>query len=104
MVGILRKAKQVLSLIKQYSPFLNQFIPGLGEMVGTLSGVADSIMDGANNVYEDYQDWKNDPKGSEKYGFTRGVKSFFKPKPSAANTLSKDYGGIHPRLKLKDDI
>jgi hypothetical protein len=98
MVGIYRKAKQLIKFIQQYSPFLDNIVPGASSVVGGLAGLADDITDGINNVYEDYGTFKKSDSG--KYGLSRGLKTFFS-RPTAANTLTKEYGGLHPRLKLK---
>jgi hypothetical protein len=97
MVGIYRKAKQLIKLIQQYAPFLDKIVPGLGVSVGSVAGIADNVADGINNVYEDYDVAQ---KKKENYGLSQGLRSFFKP--SVTNTLTKDYGGLHPRLKLKE--
>jgi hypothetical protein len=111
MVGIYKKAKQLFQLISKYAPLLNNIVPGLGEVVGIGSQIADKAADGFNSIHNDYTAAK---KSGEKYGFGQGIKSFFKPmvdpkrggfqsppKKSVANTLSKEYGGLHPRLALK---
>jgi hypothetical protein len=54
MVGIHKKVKQLLSVIKNYAPLLSKFVPGLGETVGMLSEVGSLVVDGINNIYEDY--------------------------------------------------
>jgi hypothetical protein len=83
---------------------LDNFVPGLGAAVSAVSGLVDVGVDGANAVYNDYTKAKSTPGG--RYGFTDGVKSFFTPytKPTAANALSKNYGELHPRVKLKEDL
>jgi hypothetical protein len=96
VVGIHKKVKQLLNLIQQYAPLLSKFVPGLGETVGAIS-VGENIADGINNVYEDYTDVKSK---KNKYGFMDGVRSF--TRPSAIKKLTKDYGTLHPRTKLKD--
>jgi hypothetical protein len=98
MVGIYRKAKQLIKFIRQYSPFLDNVAPGASSVVGGLAGIADNITDGINNVYEDYNTVKKSGE-NQRYSLGRGLKTFFKP--SITNTLTKDYGGLHPRLKLK---
>jgi hypothetical protein len=101
MDGIYKKVKQLLKLFNQYSPLLDNFVPGLGSAVSAVSGLVDVGVDGANAVYNDYTKAKQNDR---RYGFTDGVKSFFNPytKPTAANALSKNYGELHPRVKLKD--
>jgi hypothetical protein len=105
MVGIYKKAKHLFKIVSQYAPLLNNLVPGLGEAVGVLSSLADSTADGMNNVYNDYNSAIN---SGESYGFRKGLKSFFRPmagtKKSVANTLSKEYGQLHPRLELKDEV
>jgi hypothetical protein len=78
-------------------PLLSKFVPGLGESVGAISEVGGNTADGINNVYEDYTESKSNKRD---YGFMDGVRSF--TKPSAMKKLTKDYGGLHPRLKLKE--
>jgi hypothetical protein len=111
MVGIQKKITQLLKLIQQFGPTLNVAIPGLGTIVSSLGSVGEDLMEGANNVYQDYQEAK---KSEQKYGFFDGVKSFAKTyadaeipvsmvrRPSAAmKNLTKSYGNLHPRLQLK---
>jgi hypothetical protein len=56
MVGIHKKIKQLLNVIHNNAPLLSKFAPGLGETVGMLSEVGSSVVDGINNVYEDYSE------------------------------------------------
>jgi hypothetical protein len=104
MVGIYKKVKQLLKLVNQYSPFLNNIVPGLGTAIQSVGSIVDVGADGANSVYNDYTKAK---QNDGKYGFADGVKSFFSPyvtpKVTAANALSKSYGELHPRVKLKED-
>jgi hypothetical protein len=88
-------------VIQQYTPLLSKFVPGLGETVRAISEVGGNIADGINNVYEDYTDTKS--KKNE-YCLMDCVRSF--TRPSAIKKLTKDYGTLHPRIKLKesDDI
>jgi hypothetical protein len=99
MVGIYRKIKQILEVVKKYSPFLDNVAPGLGTLVGSAASLADSVADGVNNVYDDYTEAK---KSGKKYGLIDGVKSFARP-PAAVNSLTRSYCGLHPRLKLKNN-
>jgi hypothetical protein len=71
----------------------------LGETVEAISEVGGNIVDGINNVYEDCAESKTNKRN---YGFVDGVRSF--TRPSAMKKLTKDYGGLHPRLKLKESI
>jgi hypothetical protein len=96
MVGIAKKVKQVLNLVRKYSPYVDSLIPGFSTVVNTASNVGETIMDGAMNVYDDY---KASKKKGKKYGLGDGVSSFFRPS-GAVNTLTKDYGDVNPRLKL----
>jgi hypothetical protein len=86
-------------------------IPGLGTIVSSLGSVGDDLMEGANNVYQDYQEAK---KSDKKYGFLDEVRPFGKTyadaeipvsmvrRPSAAmKNLTKSHGNLHPRLQLK---
>jgi hypothetical protein len=93
MVGIHKKVKQLLSVIKNYAPLLSKFVPGLGETVGMLSEVGSSVADGINNIYESYTDAKSNRRN---YGLMDGVRSF--TRPSAVKKLTKDYGGLHLRI------
>jgi hypothetical protein len=104
MVGIHKKVKKLLDIIQTYSPFLSAFVPGLGEIVGSLSEVGKDVADGVNNIYEDYSTAQNEKR---KYRISDGIQSFVrKPKKinfqGAVNTLTNDYGKLHSRLKLKD--
>jgi hypothetical protein len=38
MVGIHKKVKELLNVIQQYAPLLSKFVPGLGEIVESVSG------------------------------------------------------------------
>jgi hypothetical protein len=73
MVGIHKKVKKLLSIIQKYSPILSAFVPGLGEVVGSLSELGEDVADGVNNVYDDYSIAKND---SKIYNFGDGIRSF----------------------------
>jgi hypothetical protein len=115
MVGIHKKITQLLKLVQKYAPILNNVIPGLGNIVGTVGKIGEHVADGVNNVYNDYQSAK---KAKQKYGVLDGIKSFVsisakEPLPTkqllpdkrplpAMNSLTKSYGELHPRLKLKD--
>jgi hypothetical protein len=78
------------------------------------------VTDRAEKVYDAYQNSKKDGK---KFKFRDGVKTFFKDSnlsnyispvvdniqniinrpPEAVKTMTKSYGGLHPRLKLKNE-
>jgi hypothetical protein len=62
MVGIHKKFKQLLNVIQQYAPLLSKFVPGLGEIVRSVIGVGENIIDGINNVYEDYTESKSNKR------------------------------------------
>jgi hypothetical protein len=96
MVGIYKKVKQLLNVIQQYAPLLSKFVPGLGETVGAISEVGGNIADGINNVYEDYTESKSNKR---KHGIVDGIRSFSRP---SAVKITKYYGTLHPRIKLKD--
>jgi hypothetical protein len=96
MVGIYRKVKQLLNLVQDITPYLNKFTPGLGPLIHAGASFGESVADGINNVYEDYQAAK---KSGTSYGIGDGIKSF--ARPTAVTKLTKSYGGLHPRLKLK---
>jgi hypothetical protein len=104
MVGIYKKVKQILKLVNQYAPFLDNIVPGLGTAVQSVGSLVDVGVDGGNSVYNDYIKAK---QSGGRYGFADGVRSFFStykaPTPTAANALSKSYGDLHPRVKLRDD-
>jgi hypothetical protein len=103
MVGIYRKVKQILQLVKDIAPYIDRFAPGLGSLINMGAGLGGSIADGTNNVWEDYQTAK---KSGTTYGVGDGVRSFVRKaakEPSAVSKLTKDYGGLHPRLRLKED-
>jgi hypothetical protein len=73
-------------------------------LVGSVAGIGENIADGVNNVYDDYKQAK---KKNKKYDFIDGVDSFFKssaPQPTPIKSLTKSYGGLHPRLKLKENL
>jgi hypothetical protein len=97
MVGIHKKVKQLLNVIQKYAPLLSKFVPGLEETVGAISEVGENIADGINNVYEDYTDTKFNRRN---YCVMDGFRSF--ARPTAIKSLTKEYGGLHPRVKLKD--
>jgi hypothetical protein len=94
----IKKIKQLLNVIQNYAPLLSKFVPGLSETMGMLSEVGSSVADGINNVYEDYTTTQSN---KQRYGFMDGVRSF--TRPSTMKKLMKDYGGLHPRLKLKEN-
>jgi phage-related minor tail protein len=73
MVGIHKKIKQLLKVVQQYAPLLSKFVPGLGEIVESVSGVGENIVDGINNVYSDYSDAKSNKRN---YGLMDGVRYF----------------------------
>jgi hypothetical protein len=102
MVGIHRKVVQLAKLLQKYSPVIDQLVPGLGSLVGSVAEIGENVADGVNNVYEYYNHAKRKGK---KYEFGDGVSSFFKsstPEPSPIKSLTKSYGDLHPRLKLKE--
>jgi hypothetical protein len=75
MVGIKKKITQLLRLIQQFSPTLNVAVPGLGTIISSLGSVGEDLMEGVNNVYQDYQEAE---KSEKKYGIIDGVRSFAK--------------------------
>jgi hypothetical protein len=97
MVGILKKVKQVLKFIQNYSPYLDTIQPGLGTFVNSLANVTDDVVDRGSHVYDSYIEQK---KKSKKYSIKDGLNDFF---TTPATKLAKDYGDIHPRLKLKSE-
>jgi hypothetical protein len=99
MVGIYKKIKQILKMIQTYAPLIDKFAPGIGALVGSTAQLTDNITDGINNVYEDYSEAKN---SGQEYGFRDGLSSFGRPS-AAMKTLTKSYGGLHPRLQLKSE-
>jgi hypothetical protein len=95
MVGIARKVKQITNLVRKYAPVVDNFIPGFSTVANTAIDVGEGLYDGITNVYDDYQTSKK--KGSS-YGLKDGIKSFMRP--GAFRSLTKDYGGVNPRLGL----
>jgi hypothetical protein len=87
MVDIHKKVKQLLKVIQNYASLLSKFVPGLGETVGMLSEVGGSVVDGIDNVYENYTESRANKKN---YGFMDGVRSF--TRPSAMKKITQDYG------------
>jgi hypothetical protein len=101
MVGILRKIMQVLKtvrgpVLKFLTPLINSFAPGAGEIVA--SG-ANQIIDRSSNTLDAYEAAQD---AGQKFTFVDGVKTFLGG-GGAASTKTKDYGGLHPRLELKED-
>jgi hypothetical protein len=88
----------LLNVVQQYTPLLSKFVPGLSKTVGAISEVGENIADGINNVYEDYTYAKSNRR---KYGVMDGIRSFTRP-ASTTKKLMKEYGGLHPRVKLKE--
>jgi hypothetical protein len=98
MVGIAKKVKQIVNLVRKYSPFVDTLIPGFSSITNTALNVGEKIFDGATNIYDDYKAAK---KKGKKYSFVDGVSSFIRP--GALAQLSKDYGDVHPRLGLSEE-
>jgi hypothetical protein len=101
MVGILRKIMQVLKtvrgpVLKFLTPLINSFAPGVGDMVAT---GANQIIDRSSNTLDAYDAAK---AAGKRFRFSDGVKAFFAPS-GAVSTKTKDYGGLHPRLELKEE-
>jgi hypothetical protein len=46
-------------------------------------------------------DYTESKTNKRKYGFMNGVRSFTRP-ASTMKKLTKEYGGLHPRVKLKE--
>jgi hypothetical protein len=104
MVGILRKALQLLKLVrgpalKVLVPVLDSVMPGLGTAASFLGN---EVVDRAERVHDAYDKAK---EAGEKFSFMDGVKTMLAstPKPSAMAEKTKDYGDLHPRLHLKDE-
>jgi hypothetical protein len=103
MVGIHRKVVQLAILLQKYSPVIDQIVRGLGTLVGSVAEIGESVGDGVNSVYKDYNRAKRKGKNCN---FADGVHSFFRPAapmPSPIKSLTKSYGSLHPRLKLKEN-
>jgi hypothetical protein len=101
MVGILRKIMQVIKsvrgpVLKFITPLLNTFAPGVGDIV---SKGANEIIDRSSVTLDAYEEAKD---AGRKFTFLDGIKTFVGG-GGAASTKTKDYGGLHPRLELKDD-
>jgi hypothetical protein len=105
MVGILRKALQLLKLVrgpalKVLVPVLDAVMPGLGSAA---SFVGNEVVDRAERVHDAYDKAKD---AGEKFTFMDGMKSLLgpgPPKPTAMSEKTKDYGELHPRLHLKGE-
>jgi hypothetical protein len=97
MVGIAKKVKQIVDLVRKYSPMVDMIVPGFSSIANTALNVGEKIFDGATNIYDDYKAAK---KKGKKYSFIDGVSSF--ARPGALQQLTKDYGGVHSRLGLDD--
>jgi hypothetical protein len=86
-----------------------------------VGALGENVTDRTEKVYDAYQSAK---KGGKKFKFKDGVQTFFKKNPDLSNyfkpvvndiqnivtqnrppeavkTMTKSYGGLHPRLKLK---
>jgi hypothetical protein len=95
MVGIARKVRQITNLVRKFAPVVDNFLPGFSTVADTAINLGEGLYDGISNVYQDYKAAK---KGGKSYGLSEGVKSFMRP--GAFKSLTKDYGGVNPRLKL----
>jgi hypothetical protein len=95
-------------------------MPGFGPLIQSVGALGENVTDRAEQVYNAYRRSK---KEGRKYTFKDGVETFFKDPdfssilkpvvndvqdlinqnrpPDAVKTLTKAYGGLHPRLKLK---
>jgi hypothetical protein len=54
MVGIHRKVVQLAKLSQKCSPVIDKIVPGLGTLVGSVAEIGESVADGVNSVYKDY--------------------------------------------------
>jgi hypothetical protein len=99
MVGIARKVRQITNLVRKFSPVVDNFLPGFSTVADTAINLGEGLYDGISNVYQDYKAAKRDKKS---YGLSEGVKSFMRP--GAFKSLTKDYGGVNPRLGLSNKI
>jgi hypothetical protein len=115
MVAILRKALQLLKLVrgpalKILAPVLDAVVPGLGSMANV---VGNEGVDRVSDVYDAYEEAKDSGK---KFSFSDGLNLLVNPpkkkklklsestfEPGAVVSKSSDYGGLHPRLHLKND-
>jgi hypothetical protein len=98
MVAIMRKIMQVLRaakgpVLKFLAPLINSFAPGVGELVAT---GASELVDRAGNTYDAYEAAQ---EAGQPFKFSDGVKTFLAP-PGAVRSKTKEYGDLHPRLKL----
>jgi hypothetical protein len=120
MVDLLKKIRSILKFVQDNSHLANFIIPCLGPLVRSVGALGENVTDRAEKVYDAYQSAKQEGK---KLKFEDGVKTFFKDPdlssyfkpvikdiqnivtqnrpPEAVKTLTKAYGGLHPRLKLK---
>jgi hypothetical protein len=116
MVGVLRKALQLLKLVrgpalKILVPVLDAVVPGLGSMANV---VGNEGIDRVSDVYDAYEEAKGSGKN---FSFGDGLNLLVNPpkkkrkmllsesasEPGAVISKSADYGGLHPRLHLKED-
>jgi hypothetical protein len=120
MVGLLKKIRNILKFVQDNSHLANFIVRGLGPLVKSVGALGENVTDRAEKVYDAYQSAKQEGK---KFKFKDGVQTFFKDpdlsgyfKPvindiqnivtqnrpaEAVKTMTKAYGGLHPRLKLK---
>jgi hypothetical protein len=101
MVGILRKIMQVLKtvrgpVLKFLTPLVNSFAPGAGELVAQ---GANQIIDRSSNTLDAYELAQ---EAGKQFKASDAARAFFAPL-GAATSKTKDYGGLHPRLELKED-
>jgi hypothetical protein len=125
MVGILKKIRQILKFVQDNSHLANFIMPGLGPIISSVSALGANVTDRVEKVYNAYQSSK---KVGKKFKFRDGVQTFLENTddlsdmiklivkdvrnliaptqnrpPEAVKILTKEYGDLHPRLKLKSD-
>jgi hypothetical protein len=104
---------------------VNFIIPGLGPLVRSVGDLGGNVINQAEKVYDAYHCSK---KEGNKFKFKDGVQTFFSDPddlsdvvksiikdlqnlitptqnrpPEAVMNLTKAYGDLHPKLKLKED-
>jgi DNA polymerase/3'-5' exonuclease PolX len=72
----------------------------MGELVGSVAGIGETVAYGVNNIYEDRKRVKQKGK---KNGIGDGVESLFRNTGPTPTQIKKAYGELHPPLKLKGE-
>jgi hypothetical protein len=86
MVGIYSKAKKIMRFVQEHAPQLNEFYPGLGELVRVLALGTEAPTDVGYNAYQDYQIAKrNNRKYMPRDFVSSVVNTFSNPLPLTGN-------------------